>query len=254
MYPRAFRPGIDSTAVVEVGISKRLSVPPDRGLLSRATCFGMAAYRTKDLTPAEEDEAIARGVRFVERSGFGPDAAPLRKAVGEVFELDHIKVKEVSTVDAAANRRKFLIRKNDGVIIEIEFPIYKTAEQVVTGIVLEPTKELDRPDTQSDVYSKEAVRQAAYSFALGNFQLGKQHAEMVGGDTMKVLESWIAPDDTVIGGQPVAAGSWLMTVKVFDPLLWNQIVAGSVTGFSIGGTANRRPVSAPPSASPSFSA
>ena len=43
-------------------------------------------------------------------------------------------------------------------------------------------------------------------------------------------------------GEKVAAGSWLMTVRIHDDALWAAVKAGKYTGFSIRGTAIREEV------------
>ena len=45
-------------------------------------------------------------------------------------------------------------------LLQRPIPVFKTAEdRFVLGIVLEPTKELNKPDSQNDVYSADEVRE-----------------------------------------------------------------------------------------------
>jgi hypothetical protein len=73
--------------------------------------------------------------------------------------------------------------------------------------------------------------------------IGIQHAERAG-ERVRVVRSWIAANDETINGQRVVKGSWLMTVKVFDDDLWNQVLSGVLSGFSVGGVATRTRISA----------
>lgn len=113
-------------------------------------------------------------------------------------------------------------------------------ERVVIGIVLEPTKELNKPDTQRDVYTADEVKKAAYNFMQNYQNVGLQHQADIS-DRVHVILNWIALEDTLIGGQSVAKGTWLMGVRVQDDDLWSAVKSGEITGFSIGGMATRTP-------------
>jgi len=116
-------------------------------------------------------------------------------------------------------------------------------ERYVLGIVLEPLKELGKVDSQDDLYSAEEVRQACYKWMEDYQDIGRQHTDIVTGK-VKVLENWITREDSTIGGQPVAKGTWLVGVRVLDDEMWGAVKKGDITGFSIGGWANRAPVKA----------
>ena len=122
-----------------------------------------------------------------------------------------------------------------------EAPILKEDEdrRLVTGIVLEP----DEVDTQADTVTAATIERAAFRFLAQYNQatrLGRGHA--VFGEGIHLVESWVTKADQVIGGESVKAGSWVITVHVTDPQIWQTIRAGGITGFSIGGTGTRRPV------------
>lgn len=114
-------------------------------------------------------------------------------------------------------------------------------ERYVLGIVLEPQDPSNPLDSQGDVYDAETIRQAAYQFMEEYRNIGLQHSGLIN-DKVKILESWIQREDTVIGGQNVIAGSWLMAVRVLDDEIWAAVKDGRITGFSIGGTGKRTPV------------
>lgn len=127
-------------------------------------------------------------------------------------------------------------------VLTKRLPVFKTDEErFVLGVVLEPTKELQKPDSQSDVYSADEVRQAAYRFMEEYQTIGLQHRDDVS-DRVKILLNWITLESTTINGQTLAAGTWLIGVRVLDDELWNAVKVGEITGFSIGGSANRVPV------------
>jgi hypothetical protein len=175
------------------------------------------------LTRRDLESLVARAARDMRDApiDFGDDRRPARKAAGPSEMVDFLMAMPIIKRDAE--------------------------QRLVTGIVLEPTKEMGQPDSQGDLYSAAEVEQAALRFMENYQQLGLQHQEMVGRDCMRIVESWIQPDDTVIGGQPVVKGTWLMTVRVVDDQLWKDIREGRLTGFSIGGSATRTPVTRSPS-------
>jgi len=143
-------------------------------------------------------------------------------------------VLEVVTEDASVRKalsRDVRVCKVDG-----------AEERYVLGIVLEPQDPNDPRDSQGDVYDAETIRQAAYLFMEEYRNIGLQHSGLIN-DKVKILESWIQHEDTVIGGQNVLAGSWLMAVRVLDDDLWAAVKDGRITGFSIGGTGKRTPIS-----------
>lgn len=110
-------------------------------------------------------------------------------------------------------------------------------ERYVLGIVLEP----DIVDAQSDTYSVEEIRQAEHKFMQSYRNMGLMHKEFVNED-VKILESYLAPVDFTLGDVTVKKGTWLMAVRVLDDTLWKQVKGGGLTGFSIGGSAVRKPV------------
>ncbi len=115
-------------------------------------------------------------------------------------------------------------------------------QRVVTGVVLEPTLELDQPDSQNDVYSKADVEAAAYSFAeKGNFQIGLQHTTMASPAQARVLESWLQRGDVTINGEAIVDGTWLISLRL-DPETFSKVLDGSFSGFSIGAVGTRTPL------------
>lgn len=141
-----------------------------------------------------------------------------------------IKLPSESTQQILSKGIKRVVRKDDS-----------EEERYVLGIVLEPLKEMGTNDVQQDTYSAANVRKACYGWMEDYGTLGLQHQIKLAGQ-VKVLENWIAPDDCVIGGQQVVKGTWLMGVRVIDDNLWQAVKDGTLTGFSIGGKAQRVPL------------
>lgn len=99
----------------------------------------------------------------------------------------------------------------------------------VTGVVLEP----DTVDLQGDVITKEDVRRAMEGYMLQSQTVGHQHETIA---PASVVECYLANDDFYLDGKElVRKGSWVLTVKVFSDSIWNDVITGKITGFSIGG-------------------
>ena len=119
-------------------------------------------------------------------------------------------------------------------------------ERFVLGVVLEP----ETVDAQGDVYSADEIRKAAHLFLEEYGGVGLMHQVSVA-DRVKIVESYLAPDDFAIGDATVKKGTWLLGVHVLDDALWADVKAGRLTGLSIGGTARRLPDAQPaPDAAP----
>lgn len=106
-------------------------------------------------------------------------------------------------------------------------------EQTITGVVLQP----DVVDLQDDVVTAGEIREAAHKFMLKSQRMYLQHQDRA--PMVRIVENWLAHEDTQIAGQAVKAGSWLMVVKVFDDDLWARVKKGEFTGLSIRGKAIR---------------
>ena len=112
-------------------------------------------------------------------------------------------------------------------------------QRLVTGIVLEP----DEVDAQNDTISADVIEKAAHNFLKqfnSSTKMGLMH-EKFDNLGIDLVESYVTKEDTPIGGNPVKAGSWLMTVRITSDKLWGDVKAGRLTGFSIGGIATIDP-------------
>jgi hypothetical protein len=99
-------------------------------------------------------------------------------------------------------------------------------KQYFTAVVLRP----EDVDAHGDIYSHEAVEEAAESYMLKSQQGNVQH--LFNTDQMSVVESYIAKSEALEGG--ILKGDWVMTMKVHDEELWKMCKDGLFTGFSVG--------------------
>lgn len=158
----------------------------------------------------------------------------MAKPVNKAKEITDARISFVSLVDKAANKRPFLIVKNeDGKAAFTTYGrIIKSDDDrhFVTGIVYEPMTE----DAHGNYMTADEIEKAAYWFAKNGNKVDLQH-NFVSEEGTAVVESWIAKSDCDIGGETVKEGTWLMTVEINDDSLWQSIQNGEITGLSMGG-------------------
>lgn len=136
-----------------------------------------------------------------------------------------VKSKEINVVTNTKNVSKSVkISKAD------------TTKQIVYGVVLAP----DEVDFQDDFMTAPDIEASAHQYLIDSRIVGKQHEKKAGAD---VVESYIAPQDLEFDGQngpqKVKKGSWIMGVKIIDRSIWEEVLNGEITGFSVGGKGER---------------
>lgn len=122
--------------------------------------------------------------------------------------------------------------------------------RLVYGIVLEPGVE----DSQGDIVTEADIELAAHRFLKtvrfgepGSPEfvriMGLQH--MVSApSSVTPVESYLAPADLELGGQPVRKGSWVLVSHIDDVVVWDAVKKGVYSGYSVAGTGVRRPLPA----------
>lgn len=107
-------------------------------------------------------------------------------------------------------------------------------EHIVYGIVYEPEIE----DTQGDSATIDEIEKACHGFMLDYQNYNIEHEDSLT-QAVKVIESYIAPVDFLLGSQQVKKGSWVLASKVLNNELWDAIEKGEISGYSMEGTAVR---------------
>lgn len=116
-------------------------------------------------------------------------------------------------------------------------PIVKMelAKKIVIGPVYVPYDPADPTtiDTQGHASSAAEIEDMAYRFMErhdSGQRIDLQHNKLFGGYA-RVVESYIAK-----AGDPLfAEGSWVMGVRILDDSVWQRILDGKITGFSLDG-------------------
>ncbi len=154
--------------------------------------------------------------------------------VEKAYAISDAKITFVSLVDKAANKKQFLITKAEA--DNASFASYgrilcaDAESHYITGIVYEPMVE----DSHGNFMSAEEITKAAYWFAKNSNQVDLQHSfEPLAGAS--VVESYVTMCDMVINGESIKKGTWIMTVEVNDPAIFEAVQKGDITGFSMGG-------------------
>ncbi len=149
-------------------------------------------------------------------------------------EIIDAKISFISLVDKAANKKKFLIAKaaSDGAAFTCDGKILKVDEGLhyLTGIVYEPMTE----DSHGDFMSVEEIRKAAYWFAKNGDKVDLQHS-FKNAEGVTVVENFVTPWEISFAGTLIKVGTWIVTVEVRNESIWNSVLRGEITGFSMGG-------------------
>ena len=167
----------------------------------------------------------AHAVDALARAAGKPEESKVRAAVKARYP--GIKVKKMM--------RELALAKTQDVAITV--PLWKDdSKQIVYGVVMTPGLR----DSQGDVCSAEDIEKAAHQFLVAYRKHDVQHSEVLAG--VETVESFIAPADMEIAGERVLKGSWVMATHVSDPQVWERVRKGEITGYSIGGSGERVPL------------
>lgn len=149
-------------------------------------------------------------------------------------KLKNLQVSHVSYVENGANQRKFFLTKSEEQPnFEKPVKVIKSddeAERLVYGIVYEP----DTIDAHGDFADAKTIEKAAHEFMLKYRQIDKNHDFVAG--VGEVVESYIAPADMDLNGEPVKKGTWILTTKA-DEETWEAVKKGEFQGYSLAGVA-----------------
>lgn len=149
-------------------------------------------------------------------------------------KLKNLQVSHVSYVENGANQRKFFLTKSEEQPnFEKPVKVIKSddeAERLVYGIVYEP----DTIDAHGDFADAKTIEKAAHEFMLKYRQIDKNHDFVAG--VGEVVESYIAPADMELNGEPVKKGTWILTTKA-DEETWEAVKKGEFQGYSLAGVA-----------------
>lgn len=107
-------------------------------------------------------------------------------------------------------------------------------ERVVMAEVVIP----DTPNTYGDIYTKEAVKDFCYTFAMKGFGIDVNHDNVEVTGKVFVVESFIARP----GDPDFIEGSWVVAMKILDDDIWQMVLDGEINGYSYEAIVTMLPV------------
>jgi len=135
---------------------------------------------------------------------------------------------EIALVDEPAIEVDFL--KFNSEQIKLEF---NEEKMMVKGAVMIPDKMLYRNDMLGErfvVYDANEIQKAAILFLKNGMKFNKSHSDIQA--SLDIVESYIATETNELN---VPVGSWIISAKVKDNALWQEVKNGTFNGFSLQG-------------------
>lgn len=111
-------------------------------------------------------------------------------------------------------------------------------ERIVLGVVMEP----DEKDTQGDQQTAEEIEKASNWFMEKAQIITVVTDENHDDDDFRVtlLQNYIAPVDMIVNTEIIKKGTWLQALRL-DEEQWEKVESGEITGFSVDGSALKKP-------------
>ncbi len=125
----------------------------------------------------------------------------------------------------------------------IELKSVDEEKKILMGAGLVPDKQIYRRDKKNGefyiYFSKETIRKASELFLKRSNQNNATYEHQMKIEGMSVVESWIIEDKdkdkSAIYGFDLPVGTWMISMKVDNPEVWDKVKAGEIKGFSIEG-------------------
>ena len=145
----------------------------------------------------------------------------------------------VSVVESPAIEENFVALSKH----EVELKEVDKEKRILMGAALIPNKKIYRVNEKKEEYyiyfSEDTVRQAMELFFKNGNQSNAtyEHKDAVKG--MTVVESWLIDDPksdkSQLYGFSLPKGTWMISMKVDNDEVWQDVKDGKVQGFSIEG-------------------
>lgn len=144
-----------------------------------------------------------------------------------IFRIEPIESEllEIAIVDEPAIESYFL--KFSEQPLKMEFNADK---QIIKGAVMIPNQLIYRNDSLGErfvTYDEAGIQKAVSLFFKNGLKMNESHTE--NHVPIDILESYFAVEGNELN---VPAGSWVISAKVEDSILWNRIKENEFSGFS----------------------
>lgn len=163
----------------------------------------------------------------------------------KIIELVIDEQDEQSGIDAVSVVHSPAIEENFVALNkhEIELKEVDAEKKILMGAALIPNKQIYRKNNKNEEYyiyfSADTVRKASELFLINSNQNNAtyEHERKING--LSVVESWIIEDEkkdkSNLYGFSLPKGTWMISMKVNNPEIWQDVKEGKVKGFSIEG-------------------
>jgi len=147
-------------------------------------------------------------------------------------------ISAVSVVESPAIEENFIALAKH----EVELKEVDAEKRILMGAALIPNKKIYRRNKEEEFYiyfSENTVRQAMELFFINGNQSSAtfEHKNAIKG--MTVVESWLIEDDKMdkskLYGFNLPKGTWMISMKVDNDDVWQQVKDEKIKGFSIEG-------------------
>lgn len=145
----------------------------------------------------------------------------------------------VSVVESPAIQENFIALSKH----EVELKEVDKEKRILMGAALIPNKKIYRVNNKKEEYyiyfSEKTVRQAMELFFKNGNQSNATYEHKNAIQGMTVVESWIIDDTksdkSQLYGFSLPKGTWMISMKVDNDEVWNDVKLGKIKGFSIEG-------------------
>ena len=148
-------------------------------------------------------------------------------------------IEAISVVENPAIEEDFIALKEHK---EVKLAEVDKEKRILMGAALIPNKKIYRNSGDEEYYiffSEDTVRKASELFLMKGNQNNSTLEHQVELEGMSVVESWIIEDETKDKSRKynfsLPIGTWMVSVKVNNDDVWEQVKVGDVKGFSIEG-------------------
>ena len=147
-------------------------------------------------------------------------------------------ISAVSVVESPAIEENFIALAKH----EVELKEVDAEKRILMGAALIPNKKIYRRNKEEEFYiyfSENTVRQAMELFFINGNQSSAtfEHKNAIKG--MTVVESWLIEDEKMdkskLYGFNLPKGTWMISMKVDNDEVWQQVKDEKIKGFSIEG-------------------
>jgi len=165
-----------------------------------------------------------------------------------VSEENETGVDIISFVENPAIEVDFMFFKGE---TKREFKTTSEEKRIVCGAAMIPNEKIIRLDGNNEEYfvffSEDTIRLCNEMYFKNGNNVGAnlEHETSVTGVT--VVESWLIADTNVdkavaLGFKDLPVGTWMVSYKVDNDEVWQQVKAGKVLGFSVEGLFGQKKV------------